>query len=146
MIDFIGNDRESASSIEHTQAMRRATNTRYARYKLLKQQRYGPMAPISNVMCSNYSLYLAYRVFVALLITCVCFAIVSYKVDRPSIRLNSPDVKAGGHVIQERWPFVYSRDGMERRNGDTIRRLGVRPSDVAIVKVRVTTMYVVDRH
>ena len=41
--------------------------------------------------------------------------IVSYKVDRPSIRLNSPDVKAGGHVIQGRWPFVYSRDGMVRR-------------------------------
>ena len=67
------------------------------------------------------------------------FAIISYKVDRPSIRLNSPDVEAGGHVIQGRWPFVYSRDGMERRKGDTIRRLGVSPPDVAMVKVRVTT-------
>ena len=67
------------------------------------------------------------------------FAIVSYKVDRPYIRLNSPDVKAGGHVIQGRWPFVSSRDGMERRKGDTIRRLRVRPPDVAMVKVRMTT-------
>ena len=41
-------------------------------------------------------------------------------------------------MIQRRWPFVYSRDGMERRKGDTIRRLGVRPPDVAIVKVQVT--------
>ena len=61
------------------------------------------------------------------------FAIVSYKVDRPSIRLNSPDVKAGGHVIQGRWPFAYSCDGMERMKGDTIRGLGVRPPDVAMV-------------
>ena len=63
------------------------------------------------------------------------FAIVSYKVDRPSIRLNSPEVKAGGHVIQGQWPFVYSRDGMERRKGYTIRRLGVRPPNVTMVKV-----------
>ena len=41
-------------------------------FELLIQQRHGPMAPISNVMCSNYGLYLAFRVFVALLITCVC--------------------------------------------------------------------------
>ena len=62
------------------------------------------------------------------------FAIVAYKVDRPSVNLNSPDMKAEGHVIRGRWLFVYSREGMERRKGDITRRLGVRPPDVTMVK------------
>ena len=89
--------------------------------------------------------HFGYNIFVALLITCVCSIedalsrSYAHKVDRPSVHLNSPDVKAGGHVIQERWPFVYSPDGMEGRKGDTIRRLGVRPPDVAMATLRVIT-------
>ena len=36
-------------------------------------------------------------------------------------------------------PVSAERDGMERRKGDTTRRLGIRPSGVARVKVQVTT-------
>ena len=66
-------------------------------------------------------------------------AIAANKVDLLSVHLNSPDVKARGHVIQGRWPFVYSRYGVERRKGDTTRILGDHPPNVAMVKVRVIT-------
>ena len=34
------------------------------------------------------------------------------------------------------FPVPVKREGMERGKGDTTRRLGVRPPDVAMVKVR----------
>ena len=56
------------------------------------------------------------------------FAIVAHTVDRPFVHLNPPYMKQG------RWPFVYS-DAYSLHY--LPRRLGVRPLDVAMVKVNV---------
>ena len=118
----------------HSECVKARADLR-SKFELLKQQWYGPVAPISNLMCNNYSLYMAFRVglFVALLITCVCSIEEALSRSFPKKSIVLPSVWTHRTWRQEATWYrddgrLFTRHGMERRKGNTIRRLGVRLS------------------